>query len=49
MNCKTWNRLPQYVNEADNVNTFKNRLDKHWSDSLQLTTAHQLQVGYKYK
>jgi hypothetical protein len=23
-----WNRLPQYVVEADNVNGFKNRLDK---------------------
>ena len=27
-----WNGLPPNVRVADNVNTFKNRLDKHWAD-----------------
>jgi len=27
-----WNALPQNVIEAPSVNSFKNRLDKHWSD-----------------
>ena len=26
----SWNQLPQHVVEAPTVNTFKNRLDKHW-------------------
>jgi len=26
----TWNSLPDNVILADNVNQFKNRLDKHW-------------------
>jgi len=25
-----WNSLPNDVVEADTVNSFKNRLDKHW-------------------
>jgi hypothetical protein len=25
-----WNSLPDYVVSADTVNSFKNRLDKHW-------------------
>ena len=28
--CDTWNNLPQLVVEADNVNTFKRRLDDLW-------------------
>jgi len=24
------NRMPNYVVEADSINTFKNRLDKYW-------------------
>jgi len=27
-----WNALPQHAIEAPSVNSFKNRLDKHWSD-----------------
>ena len=27
----SWNQLPQYVIEADNVNSFKNRLDSYWT------------------
>jgi len=27
-----WNSLPDYVVRAETVNTFKNRLDKHWSN-----------------
>ena len=27
-----WNSLPDYVVEAESVNAFKNRLDKHWSN-----------------
>ena len=27
-----WNSLPDYVVEADSVNAFKNRLDKHWTN-----------------
>ena len=27
----SWNQLPQYVIEADNVNSFKNRLDNYWT------------------
>jgi len=27
-----WNALAQHVIEAPTVNTFKNRLDKHWTD-----------------
>ena len=27
-----WNGLPSNVRVADNVNIFKNRLDKHWAD-----------------
>ena len=27
-----WNSLPNHVVSADTINTFKNRLDKFWSD-----------------
>jgi len=27
-----WNSLPDSVVDADTLNTFKNRLDKHWLD-----------------
>jgi len=27
-----WNSLPNHVVSADTINTFKNRLDKYWSD-----------------
>ena len=29
---KLWNNLPEHVVEAEEVNTFKNRLDDHWKD-----------------
>ena len=45
-----WNSLPNHVVSADTINTFKNRLDKFWSDqevlydymcrNLFLTTAN---------
>jgi len=28
-----WNKLPQDVVEAPSINTFKNRLDRHWYDT----------------
>jgi len=28
----TWNSLPQHLIEAQSTNSFKNRLDKFWSD-----------------
>ena len=27
-----WNNLPENVVNSPNVNTFKNRLDKHWEN-----------------
>ena len=27
-----WNSLPNAVVKSDTINTFKNRLDKHWSN-----------------
>ena len=27
-----WNSLPHEMVEADTINTFKNRLDKHWAN-----------------
>ena len=27
-----WNSLPDYMVEADSVNSFKNRLDKYWAN-----------------
>ena len=27
-----WNDLPYHIIEANNINTFKNALDKHWFD-----------------
>lgn len=29
---KIWNKLPDYVVNAPSINSFKNRLDKHWKD-----------------
>ena len=33
-----WNELPQHVVDAPSVNSFKNRLDKHWED-MDVTIA----------
>jgi len=30
---KSWNSLPQQVIDAESINTFKTRLDKHWRDT----------------
>ena len=30
---KAWNNLPADIVEAPSINSFKNRLDEHWSDS----------------
>ena len=35
----SWNSLPQHVIEAQSVNAFKNRLDRHWSD-MGLSLIH---------
>ena len=32
-----WNSLPDSVVDADTLNTFKNRLDKHWLDQYFFT------------
>ena len=40
--AKTWNTLPTKVVEAENVNTFKSRLDAIWSNSqTKFTIANQ--------
>ena len=31
-----WNDLPHHIIEANNINTFKNALDKHWFDKNAL-------------
>jgi len=31
-----WNELPQYVVEAESVNTFKNRLDSYWKNYVEI-------------
>ena len=31
-----WNSLPEYVISANSVNSFKNRLDKYWSNNQSL-------------
>jgi len=36
----TWNSLPDSVVDADTLNTFKNRLDKHWLDQNVLYNFH---------
>ena len=28
----SWNNLPESLVDADTINTFKSRLDKHWFD-----------------
>jgi len=42
-----WNSLPYNVVMADNINIFKNQLDKFWSsyDSLYLFRAQPLDAG----
>ena len=30
--AKEWNNLPSHIVNAENTNTFKNRLDEHWKD-----------------
>ena len=40
--AKTWNMLPTKIVEAENVNTFKSRLDAIWSNSeTKFTIARQ--------
>ncbi|CAG2219886.1 unnamed protein product [Mytilus edulis] len=31
-NYKTWNKLPDKITKSPSINSFKNRLDKYWSD-----------------
>ena len=42
-----WNSLPNKVVMADNINIFKNRLDKFWSsyDFVYLFRAQPLETG----
>jgi len=40
VNIGLWNSLPASVNSANNVNTFKNRLDRFW-------TNQELMYDYK--
>jgi hypothetical protein len=30
--AKYWNKLPENILNAPSINSFKNRLDKHWKD-----------------
>jgi len=38
--ANTWNSLPNDVVEAETINTFKNRLDKHWCNQDVLFDFH---------
>ena len=29
-----WNRLPMHIVNADSLNSFKNKIDKHFSDIM---------------
>ena len=42
---KIWNSLPDSVVDADTLNTFKNRLDKHWLDQDVLYNFHSELTG----
>jgi len=42
-----WNALPQHVIVSPSVNSFKNRLDKHWSDEHLKLMLHAHQVSSK--
>ena len=30
---RLWNKLPKEVVSSENINTFKNRIDKHWQNA----------------
>jgi len=40
-----WNSLPDLMVDADTLNTFKNRLDKHWLDQAVLYNFHSELTG----
>jgi len=40
-----WNSLPDSVVDADTLNTFKSRLDKHWLDQDVLYNFHSELTG----
>jgi len=40
-----WTSLPNEVVEADTINTFKNRLDKYWSNQDVLFNFNALLIG----
>ena len=42
--ANTWNKLPDYVVSAENVNVFKNRLDKYWKQD-PLMYNHKVSTG----
>jgi len=33
-----WNQFPQHIVDTPSVNSFKNRLDRHWKLQLDLDT-----------
>ena len=45
VNRPIWNSLPDSVVDADTLNTFKNRLDKHWLDQDVLYNFHSELTG----
>jgi hypothetical protein len=40
-----WNNLPEYVVAAKTMNTFKNRLDQHWSNQELLYDDHRSEIN----
>ena len=41
---KVWNELPDSVVNAQNVNKFKNRLDRHWSGLWREEYNHEAPI-----
>ena len=44
-----WNKLPQDVVDAPTINTFKNRLDRHWHDMGTLSWSATQPINLKYQ
>jgi len=41
----TWNNLPYYIVNSENINTFKNRIDSHWkSFKYELKLSHPIYI-----
>ena len=43
-----WNSLPETVAAAPSLNTFKNRLDKHWREFLYSLDPPRISTHYSY-